>query len=172
MTADYHKQTPNRSNEQTLRRTIMKSIPYFFLILVIFHAINLLHNNELKQLIKAQQPKAVELSYKEEANFYHYQDLVLLTIKKAAKFDEDPTDFSFKDQKELLNYIQKHCRKTLILTEGHPLSLKARWPKEGEDMPRIFLKLSPTNEVHIYYGTFLSYTGYKKLGDWIDLAFY
>jgi len=126
--------------------------------------------NQTQQLIKAQFPKVVELSGEELANFYHYQDLVKLTIIKASKFDKDPTDFSSEDQKELLKYIRKHCRETLILTEGYPLSLKARWPKEEETLPRIFLKLSRNDEVHIYYHTFLSYTGYEKLGDWISLT--
>ena len=112
---------------------------------------------------------AVELSGEELANFYHYQELVELALKKAAESDGDPTDLSYQDQKNLLKSIghpDKGPRSMLV--EGYPLSLKARKPQGIENLPGIYLKTSPDNEIFVHYSVLLRYTGYEKLGDWIE----
>ena len=143
----------------------MKNLITLILIMVIFAGIRSdVRFSRIENLIKAQQPKEVEITGEELANFYYYEDLVEMTIKKAAKAKGEPTFFSLEEQRKLLEYIV-YSSEEAITTEGHPFLLKARKPRGEENLPGIYLQ-THNGERFIHYSRLLDYNGYKRLGEW------
>lgn len=126
-------------------------------------------HKEILAAIEALQPAKIELEETAEADFYLYRDLVRMTIKEASGHDKDPNDFSYEDQKELVQYLSQRDPEAsnMIIIEGHPIRLKARWPQGQESLAGIYLELTPSEEKFIHFAKLLDYCGYDRLGDWI-----